>query len=114
MFVGISDHNIVYAIHKHNSLTADPKIIESRQFKIFYCESFIEDTKETPFHFTSLMDDPSGMWDVWKSLFLEVANKHASMSKRKVKSKFSPWITAELRQKMRKRDFFKKQAQAGS
>ena len=46
------------------------------------------------------------MWDVWKSLFLEVVNKLAPMKKRKVKSKCSP-ITAELRRKMRKRDFLK-------
>ena len=32
------------------------------------------------------------------------------MTKRKVKSKSSPWITSELRQKMRKRDFLRKQA----
>ena len=56
------------------------------------------------------MDDPNEMWDVWKSLLLEVINKHAPMRKRKVKSKSSPWITAELRRKMRKRDFLKNQA----
>ena len=49
------------------------------------------------------------MWDVWKSLFLEAVNKHASMRKRKVKSESSPWTTAELRQKMGKRDFLRKQ-----
>ena len=32
------------------------------------------------------------------------------MRKRKVKSKSSPWITAELRRKTRKRDFLKNQA----
>ena len=32
------------------------------------------------------------------------------MRKRKVKSKSSPWITSELRQKMGKRDFLRKQA----
>ena len=56
------------------------------------------------------MDDPNEMWDIWKSLFLEVVNKPAPISKRKVKSKSLPWITAELKQKMRKRDFFKNQA----
>ena len=55
------------------------------------------------------MDDPNEMWDIWKSLFLEVINKHAPMRKRKVKSKSSPWITAELRRKMRKSDFLKNQ-----
>ena len=41
---------------------------------------------------------------------VEVVNKPAPISKRKVKSKSLPWITAELKQKMRKRDFFKNQA----
>ena len=56
------------------------------------------------------MDDPNEMWNVWKPSFLKVVNKHAPMRKRKVKSKSSPWITAGLRQKMRKRDFLKNQA----
>ena len=110
LHVGISDHSLIYATHKHNTLKADPKIIESRQFKNFDCDAFIEDIKETPFHFASLMDDPNEMWDVWKSLLLEVINKHAPMRKIKVKSKSSPWITAELGRKMRKRDFLKNQA----
>ena len=78
-------HSLIYAIYKHNTLKADPKIIESRQLKKFDCEAFIEDIKEKPFHFASVMDDPNEMRDVWKSLFLEVVNKHASMRKRKVK-----------------------------
>ena len=85
LHVGISDHSLIYATHKHNTLKADPKIIESRQFKNFDCDAFIEDIKETPFHFASFMHDPNEMWDVWKSLFLEVINKHAPMRKRKVK-----------------------------
>ena len=56
------------------------------------------------------MDDTNEKWNVRKSLFLEVVHKHAPMRKRKVKSKSSPWITAELRRKMRKRDFLKNQA----
>ena len=79
-------HSFTYAIHKHNTLKADPKVIGSRQFQNFDCEAFIEDIKEKPFHFASLMNDPNEMWDVWKSLFLEVVYKHAPMRKRKVKS----------------------------
>ena len=86
MYAGISDHSLIHdAIHKHK-LKADPKIMESRQFQNFDCEAFIEDIKETPFHFASLMDEPNEMWDIWKSLFLEVVNKHAQMRKREVKS----------------------------
>ncbi|CAH3179715.1 unnamed protein product [Porites evermanni] len=59
LHVGISDHSLIYATHKHNTLKADPKIIESRQFENFDCDAFIEDIKETSFHFSSLMDDPN-------------------------------------------------------
>ena len=110
LHIGISDHSLIYAVHKRNMPKTDPKIIESRQFKNFDREAFIDDIKEKPFHLASLLDDPNEMWEVWKSLFLEIANKHAPIRKRKVKSKSSPWISSELRQKMRKRDFLKKQA----
>ena len=105
LHIGISDHSLIYAIHKYNTPKTDrPKIIESRQFKNFDREAFIDDIKETPFHLASLLDDPKEMWEVWKSLFLEIANRHAPIRKRKVK------ISSELREKMRKRDFLKKQA----
>ena len=110
LYIGISDHSLTYAIHKHNTRKTDPKIIESRQFKNFDREAFIDDIKETSFHLASLLDDPNEMWEAWKSLFLEIVNKHAPIRKRKVKSKSSPWISPELRQKMKKRDFLKKQA----
>ena len=43
LHVGICDHSLVYATHKHDTLKADPKIIESRQFKNFDSDAFIED-----------------------------------------------------------------------
>ena len=77
LHVCISDHGLIYAIHKHNTPKTDPKVIESRQFKNVDSDAFIDDIKETPFHLASLLDDPNEMWLVWKSLFLEIANKHA-------------------------------------
>ena len=62
MHAGISDHSLIYAIHKHK-LKADPKIMESRQVQNFDCEAFIDDIKVTPFHFASLMDEQNEMWD---------------------------------------------------
>ena len=51
LYVGISNHTLISATHKHNTLEADPKITDSRQFKNFDCDASIEDIKETPFHF---------------------------------------------------------------
>ena len=110
LHTGISDQSLIYAIHKHNTPKTDPKMIEFRQLKNFDREAFIDDIKETSFHVASLLEDRNEMWEVWKSLLLDIANKHAPIRKRKVKSKSSPWISRKLRQKMRKRDFLKNQA----
>lgn len=75
LHIGISDHSLIYAIHKHNTPKTDKKIIESRQLKNFDREAFIDNIKETPFHLASLLDDLNEMWD-WKSLFLEIAKKN--------------------------------------
>ncbi|CAH3137539.1 unnamed protein product, partial [Porites lobata] len=59
LHVGISDHSLIYATHKHNTLKADPKIIESRQFKNFDSSklaSGISDTASQPEDFLGRTD----------------------------------------------------------
>ncbi|CAH3165031.1 unnamed protein product, partial [Porites lobata] len=58
LHVGISDHSLIYATHKHNTLKADPKIIESRQFRNFDCSKLapcIPDTASQPEDFLVTM-----------------------------------------------------------
>ena len=50
------------------------------------------------------------MWLEWKDRFLAVADMHAPQETKKVRSVNSPWITKNIRQKMRHRDFLKKKA----
>ena len=50
------------------------------------------------------------MWLEWKNRFLAVADMHAPQETKKVRSVNSPWITKNIRQKMRHRDFLKKKA----
>ena len=41
------------------------------------------------------------MWSEWKDRFLLVADMHAPQETRKVRSVNSPWITKNVRQKIR-------------
>lgn len=50
------------------------------------------------------------MWTSWKTLFMSCINKHAPLRNKRICKKKSPWITADLRRKMRNRDFTKKKA----
>ena len=50
------------------------------------------------------------MWVKWKNMLINCIDKHAPLRSKRVGKKKSPWITSQLKQKMRKRDFLKKKA----
>ena len=74
--LGISAHSLKYAVRKFNTLKTTPKVLETRQFTNFNPETFIEDMKNTPFYWATTLTEPNKMWDLFKSLFLEVADRH--------------------------------------
>ena len=48
------------------------------------------------------------MWDVWKTLFMSVLDKHAPMREKRVKNKPSiPWLTGAIKKEIRERDRLK-------
>ena len=47
------------------------------------------------------------MWREWKIKFLNVVDTHASLRKKRVRSKRSPWIILELKKRMHERDIMK-------
>lgn len=73
----ISDHSLIYAVCKYNTLKYEPKNLETIQFKNFNPDFFIEDIKNTPFHWAATSTEPNEMLDVFKFLVLELVNRHA-------------------------------------
>lgn len=47
------------------------------------------------------------MWQVWKNTFIDVVDRPAPLCTRRVRISKSPWITAELKQRVRQRDILK-------
>ena len=56
------------------------------------------------------MFDPNVSWEIWKTRLLNVADSHVPPIMKKVRSQHAPWITKNIRQVMRQRDFLKKKA----
>ncbi|CAB4034888.1 Hypothetical predicted protein, partial [Paramuricea clavata] len=56
------------------------------------------------------MLDPNIMWKKWKTTFLSIADFHAPETTKKVRSEYAPWITNNIREVMKQRDFLKKKA----
>ena len=101
--LGISDHNLVYAIRKIAIPTKNNhKFKSTRQMKYFKGDDFRNDLKEQPWDKINLCDDPNSMWDEWKKMFLKVAHKHAPLKKKRVRNKASPWITFSVKKLLHK------------
>ena len=54
-------------------------------------------------------NDPNDMWADWLNLLMPVFDKHALLKKKRIGERKSPWITPYVVQKIRLRDFVKRQ-----
>ena len=72
------------------------KYVTTRSFKNFNPDLFVNELQTLPWGDIESSDSPNEMWDVWKDLFLNVANKHAPQKTKRVRHKPSPWLTSEL------------------
>ena len=84
----------------------------SRNFKHYNSNNFKSDLSTYLYDqiFCDTMLDPNIMWENWKTIFLSVADFHAPERTKKVRSEHAPWITENIKQTMRRRDFLKKKA----
>ena len=110
---GISDHDVVYAARtlqfpRSNGIS---KRVTVRKLKNFDLPAFRYVLSKINFdHIKTLTSDPNEMWLLWKTFFLDVLNKHAPIDNIKIKGNDLPYITAEVRQLARQRDFLRKKA----
>jgi hypothetical protein len=78
---------------------SEPKLVETRQFKYFN-SSCIPTRPRMAFHndYNSYnFSNPNHAWEVWKTIFLDIANLHAPLRLRRVKSEHGPWITNNIK-----------------
>ena len=107
--VGISDHSMVYVYRKLalNGMSNGHNSITYRNFRKFDCQNFRDDIQSQCWNNVYESSDPNEMWQQWKCTFLAIADKHASLKTMRVRSRSSPWITAELKDLMHNRDILK-------
>ena len=106
--IGISDHCLVYAIRKICIPKSNPKTVTSRCFRNFTPDSFRTDLSMVPWNLIEQEHNPDIAWDIWQHMFLDIADSHAPLKKKRVKGISSPWITPELKRLMFQRDKLKK------
>ncbi len=112
--LSISDHALVNMTHKVHYKQTGSRLVQIRNMKNFNRGNYIRDLEQQVWTDVNLSNDPNEMWAKWKNMLINCIDKHAPLKSKRVGKKKSPWITSQLRQNMRKRDFLKKKAkQAG-
>ena len=93
-----------------------PKIVEPRKYSKLDSEQFRNELQSMPFdEIKNITADHNEMWAMWKKFFLDVLNKHAPLTKIKVKGNNLPYIDSETRRIIRQQDYLKKKVnQTGS
>ena len=110
---GISDHDALFLQKnmRKPKLKLSSKTIITRNYKHFDRAAFLNDIKMAHFdQIKNYTSDANEMWALWKKLFLDILNKHAPMMNFKIKGKNMPYITSDLKQMIRQRDYLKAKA----
>ena len=81
-----------------------PRIITKMNFKYFSEQAFLHDLYLCDWAKVGKMPDPDMALSFFKSLFLEITNKHAPLRKYKVKCRVNPWFTDHLSDKIHERN----------
>ena len=86
------------------------RTIETRNYKKNYSDKFLNDLLQQPWDLISIESNPAASWDAWKTLFMDIVDKHAPLKTKQISKKHSPWISYDLMRKIYKRNYFKKKA----
>ena len=110
---GISDHFPTFCTIRHKR----PKFLKNkhdtyyfRNFKRFKEQDFVNDLLQAPFESVFSITDPSCALRLWADIFSSISDKHAPMTKKRIKTDtFPPWLTPDIRSEMKIRDALKKE-----
>ena len=108
--LGLSDHSLIYAVRKYCSPKSRQNTRYIRNFKNFNSRDFLTDLAFMPWESVAQHDNPNVCWQVWKSYYLQVLDRHAPLRCKRVRGNTLPWISPDIKNLMRSRDFHKKWA----
>ena len=106
--LGISDNSLGYMIRKSGYPKTTGRTVKRRDFKHFNEANYLDGLSQLNWDDIKNYDDPNDMWRVWVDMLMNVVNEHAPIRETRVCKKRSPWITPNILQQMRSRDYFKK------
>ena len=108
--IGLSDHCFVSIKRGNIKIERNPKFLESRCFKKFNQETFLELLGELDWANVLTATDVNCAAEAFNENVLSVLNKLAPITKKRVRESNPRWVTEELLKAIKLRDYLKKTA----
>ena len=108
--VPLSDHYLIYSVSKAGVTKAPPRTFEYRSYKHFDAHSFKKDLECVPWHVNENADNIDDAVCTWNKLFLDIADSHVPVKRRRVWGVSLPWMNTKINEVMRDRDYHHRKA----
>ena len=108
--MGVSDDSVIFGCRKISIYKNPPKIVDARNYKCYNTLEFSHDLLIALSNFDWATDDPNELWKQFSDMFKEVADLHAQIRQRIVRSKYAPWLNGKIKNLMNYRDNLKRRA----
>ena len=110
--LGISDHSLIFAVRKFFTPKSRQNVRYVRNFKNFNATDFLNDLSQMPWENVAQYENPNSCWQlyIWKSFYLQILDRHAPFRCMRIRGNSLPWITPNIKNLMKARDFHKKKA----
>ena len=107
----ISDHSLIFLTRRAKKQRSPGNNIQYRNFKRYSSENFAADLHEASWEKVETSLSVDDAWTAFAETLYATVDKHAPLATKRVRAESLPWLTCEIRELMRKRDFHHKRAQ---
>ena len=104
LHLGVSDHDLVFAVRKNKLAKPKAREIEYRSMRQFNNDAFLQDLRNVPWDTAYIYDNVDDLWDHWATLFKEILDIHAPIKKKRIRGDQLPWITPEIQREISRRN----------
>ena len=101
---GNSDHDLISYVRYSKEPPAPARTIRRRSYKNFVAEDFIADLTNSNWYLVYSSQDVDTAVERFTALFNEALDHHAPLITYQQRKKYTPWVTSETLDLMKKRD----------
>ena len=108
----ISDHDLIGVVRKLKNTKYRGLLPGNllRNYKSYNKEIFKNDLKTVQWDSLLRINDLNDAWNKFKELLIACVNKHAPVIEQTISGRECPWLTSEIKGKIKERDYYLKKA----